>query len=152
MLQALELVGTERVLDVGWSSPYVAALLSQLAAEVYTVVDTSELVAPREEELSALGCSNVHVVSAEACEGWPTSAPYQAILVGGAASEVPLPLLDQLDLGGRLVVPIGDAEGQLLERLLKRRGAVESETLGACHLGLLTGAQASPPSFPWTRR
>ncbi|HEY5376273.1 MAG TPA: hypothetical protein VIK01_21480 [Polyangiaceae bacterium] len=74
--------------------------------------------------------------------------PYQAILVGAAASHVPLELVHQLDLGGRLVISIGNPQAQLLERLHKRQGALDSETLGVCHLRMLADAKHSPSSVP----
>jgi protein-L-isoaspartate O-methyltransferase len=152
MLEALDLVGTERVLDVGSSSSYAAALLSQLASEVYTVVDAPELVAPRQRELRELGCDNVHVVHSKPGTGWQAAAPYQAILVGAAAQQLPLALLHQLDTGGYLVIPIGDAHAQLLERISKCGDAVRSETLGRCRVAVQKGAAVSPSHFPWSLR
>ncbi len=151
MLESLELGGTERVLDVGSPSAYTAALLSKLTAEVYTVVDAAELIGPRERDLMTFGCHNVSVVHGKAGAGWQAAAPYQAIFVGAAAHEVPLPLLHQLEIDGRLVIPIGDARAQLLERVRRRRDALESETLGACHLSMLNGADLWPSAFPWSR-
>lgn len=152
MLEALELRGSERILDVGSQTSYASALLSQLAAEVYSLVDTVELAEQRERELTELGCRNVQVVQGDAIVGWQAGAPYQAILVGAGVPQVPVPVLDQLDVGGRLVIPIGDKHAQLLERLRKRPGAVDSETLCACHLRMLAGQRGTPSSFPWTNR
>jgi protein-L-isoaspartate(D-aspartate) O-methyltransferase len=149
MLEGLGLVGTERVLELGSPTAYAAALLSQLAAEVYSVAPDQDVAERRERELASLGCRNVHVVLATPHVGWPVAAPYQAILVGAAAAELPLELVHQLDLGGRLVISIGDATAQLLERVHKRQGAVDSETLGACHLSLLAGQRQTPSQVPW---
>jgi len=149
MLEALELVGTERVLEIGSATAYTTALLSRLAVEVYSVVPEPELAERRADELSALGCGNAHVVLAASEEGWPAAAPYQAILVGAAASEVPLELVNQLDEGGRLVISVGDADAQLLERFRKRTGALDAETLGTCHLRHPLSAFAPPSGVPW---
>jgi protein-L-isoaspartate(D-aspartate) O-methyltransferase len=149
MLEGLELVGTERALDLDSPTAYTAALLSQLAAEVYSVAADQDVAEQRERELRSLGCRNVHIVLAAPQVGWPVAAPYQAILVGAAASELPLELVHQLDVGGRLVICIGDANAQLLERVHKRQGSVDSETLGACHLSLLPGARQTPSQVPW---
>lgn len=150
MLEALELVGTERVLEIGSPTAYLAAVLSHLAAEVYSVVSEQGLADGRGRALSALGCRNVHVVFSAPHAGWPEAAPYQAILVGAAASQVPLELIHQLDLGGRLVISIGNEKAQLLERMHLRRGALDTETLGTCHLGMLADECRSPSLVPWT--
>jgi protein-L-isoaspartate(D-aspartate) O-methyltransferase len=152
MIEALELSGTERVLDLGSPSAYTAAVLSHLAAEVYSVVSEPELAERRGRGLYALGCRNVHVVLSPPPVGWPGAAPYQAIVVGAAAAQVPLELIHQLDLGGRLVISIGDEKEQLLERVYKRQGALKSETLGACHLGMLAGACDTPSLVPWVHQ
>jgi len=151
MLEALELTGTERVLELGSPTAYAAALLSHLAADVYSVVDEPELAERRARELEALACPNVHVVLSAPLAGWPEAAPYQAILVGAAASEMPLELINQLALDGRLVISVGDENAQLLERVYKRQGALKSETLGTCHLSMLAVARRTPSLVPWVR-
>lgn len=151
MLEALELAGTERVLELGSPTAYAAAVLSHLAAEVYSVVSEPELAERRARELDALECRNVHVVLSAPLTGWPEAGPYQAILVGAAASEMPLELINQLDLDGRLVISIGDENAQLLERVYKRQGALKSETLGTCHLRMLADARRTPSVVPWVR-
>jgi protein-L-isoaspartate(D-aspartate) O-methyltransferase len=151
LLEALALRGTERVLEVGAPTLYMTALLSHLAGEVYSTAANPTLAQERARELGALGCGNVQVVHATPGAGWPMGAPYQVILVGAGAPEVPLDLVDQLDVGGRLVVPIGDSDAQMLECMRKRVGALDSETLGACRMKMLAGATPSPSSYPWTR-
>lgn len=150
MLGALALDGTERVLDFGSGSGYQAAVLSHLAREVYSTEIDAERANQREHTLGSLGCGNVHVVECGASAGYSGAAPYQAIFVGAGVPELPKELLEQLDVGGRLIVPLGDADGQLLARLRKRADALDSETLGACHLGLLTGARWTPSTLPWS--
>lgn len=151
MLQGLELTGTEHVLDVGTGSGYRAALLGALARDVLSVEIDPELVAGARRALKAAGVRNVRVVEGDGFAGWAMDAPYQAILVGGAVPSVPTALIDQLDLGGRLVVPVGDERAQLLERLRRHREGVEADTLAACRLAPLGGRRSRPSTFPWLR-
>jgi protein-L-isoaspartate(D-aspartate) O-methyltransferase len=151
LFDALALDGTERVLEIGSSTAYLTALLSHLAGEVCSVTLEPQQVGERARALSLFRCNNVEVVHAEPHTGWPPRAPYQAIVVGAGASEVPLELIDQLDVGGRLVIPIGDADAQMLECMRKRKDAVDSQTLSACRLKMLAGTRRSPSSYPWTR-
>jgi len=152
MLEALKLIGTERVLEIGAPTAYTAAVLSHLAAEVYSVTSEQGLAERRGRALYALGCRNVHVVVAAPRAGWPEAAPYQAILVGAAAAEVPIELIHQLELGGRLVVPVGDETAQLLERVCKHQGALDFETLGSCHVSMLADARHTPSLVPWVHQ
>lgn len=151
MLRALELRGTERVLEVGTGSGYQAGLLSHLAREVVSIEIDRALAESAERALATLGCSNVRLVHGDGSAGWPDGAPYQAIVVGSGAWEIPPDLIEQLDVGGRLVIPLGDEQGQLIQRLRKRADGLDSETLGACHLDMLVGEPRTPSSFPWAR-
>jgi len=153
MIEALQLVGSERVMELGSPTAYTAAVLSQLAAEVYSVVAESELAERRGRDLHALGCRNVHVVPSPSEAGWPAAARYQAIVVGAAAAQIPNELINQLDLGGRLVIPIGDEKEQLLERVVyEGQGALKSETLCTCHLGMLADGRHRPSVVPWAHQ
>ncbi len=151
MLEGLELDGTERVLELGSPTAYPAALLSALAGEVFSAVASQELAQARGRQLAALGCHNVQAVCTEASRGWPEGAPYQAVLIAAGTSSVPSELIDQLEIGGRLVAAIGDADAQLVVRFHRRAAAVDSETLGACHMGMLSGARRVASPFPWTK-
>ena len=139
------------MLEVGSPSAYLAALLSQLAARVYSLTRDASEAKERLSILAELGCNNVHVVVANPTAGWPDASPYQAIVVGAGAPAVPRELVDQLDVGGRLVIPVGDADAQLLECLRKRPEAIEAQTLGSCHMAMLAGAPRAPSRYPWTR-
>jgi protein-L-isoaspartate(D-aspartate) O-methyltransferase len=150
LLEALALTGRERVLEIGSDDAYLTALLSHLGGEVYSVAADSEQADARARELGALGCVNVQIVHADAGTGWPNAAPYQAIVVGAGVPSVPRELVDQLDAGGRLVIPIGNESAQLLECLRKRQGALDSATLGACRLKMLAGMPRTPSNYPWT--
>lgn len=122
MTQLLNLKGDELVLEIGTGSGYQAAILSKLAREVHSVERERELAERALRVLSSLGINNVHVHVGDGSQGLPEYAPYQAILVTAAAPEVPQVMLDQLDDGGRLVIPVGGRFGQFLE-LWERKGA-----------------------------
>ncbi len=141
MLEALVLRGTERVLEIGTGSGYQAALLSRLAAQVFTVEVIPELAAAAQAVLARLGCRNVTVCVANGSLGWPTHAPYDAIIVAAASPIVPPSLLGQLADGGRLVLPVGDRYNQTLLRVRKQNGRVTTENLGACSFVPLVGEQ-----------
>ena len=151
MLSALELTGTERVLEIGSSSAYETALLSRLASDVVSMDSEPGSAEARVRLLATLGCDNVRVALGKSAAGWPSAAPYQAILVAGGASRLPQRLLDQLDVGGRLVIPLGDDDGQLLELVRKRVDGIVSEALGPCHLPMLAWATRPDSLFPWRR-
>jgi len=121
MTDALHLIGSERVLEVGTGSGYQAAILGQMAAEVHTVEFIPELAAQAERVLQELGFTNVHVHSGDGSLGWLEAAPYDSILVAAAAPRLPQPLMDQLAEGGRIILPVGSRGFQQLE-IWERRG------------------------------
>ncbi|MHA1565035.1 MAG: protein-L-isoaspartate(D-aspartate) O-methyltransferase [Alphaproteobacteria bacterium] len=117
MIEALALEGGERVLEIGTGSGYSAAVLAEIAAEVYTVERYGTLVAQAARRLKDLGYGSVRVIHANGSAGWPEKAPYQAIVVTAGAPEVPQSLREQLAIGGRLVIPIGRPRQQALVRV-----------------------------------
>ncbi len=121
MTSLLELRGDERVLEIGTGSGYQAAILSRLAAEVYTVEVLPELAERAGQLLRELGYANIHVHVGDGTLGWPAAAPYPAIIGTAAAPRVPPPLLEQLEEGGRLVLPVAEEYQQLL-KVITRRG------------------------------
>jgi protein-L-isoaspartate(D-aspartate) O-methyltransferase len=114
MLDALELQPSDRVLEIGAGSGYAAALLSELAGEVYTVEIVPELAAAAAARLSELGYGNAHVVVANGRLGLPEHAPYSKILVSAGAQDVPAELLNELGPNGSIAIPIGNESGQRL--------------------------------------
>jgi protein-L-isoaspartate(D-aspartate) O-methyltransferase len=144
MTQALLLTGQENVLEVGTGSGYQAAILSLLARYVVTVERVAPLAEAAEQKLERLGYANVEVHSATDELGWPQGAPYDAILVTAAAPEVPLPLLNQLAMGGRLVIPVGGRDLQELVRIVKTPQGAQRHNLGPCRFVPLLGAAAWP--------
>jgi protein-L-isoaspartate(D-aspartate) O-methyltransferase len=114
MTQLAEIAPNEKILEIGTGSGYQAAILGELAAEVYSIEIVEPLARRAEETLARLGYRNVHVRAGDGYRGWPDKAPFDAILLTAAPPEIPQPLLDQLAVGGRLVAPIDvpGTEGQ----------------------------------------
>ncbi len=125
MIEALELTGTERVLEVGTGFGYQAALLAHLAAEVYTIERFADLAVTARENLAGCGLEDVEVVTGDGTLGLPEHAPFDAIIVAAAAPEVPTPLAEQLADGGRLVAPVGPSGQQTVEVYEGRGGRLE---------------------------
>ncbi|MGB2886895.1 MAG: protein-L-isoaspartate(D-aspartate) O-methyltransferase [Candidatus Acidiferrales bacterium] len=144
MTEALELTGTERVLEVGAGSGYQAAILSVLAREVIAIEARPMLARTARDRLSGLGYSNVRIEIGDGTLGWPSSAPYDGILVAAAAPMVPPPLIEQLAEGGRLVIPLGSAEHQELFRVRKQAGRIVQQALFSCRFVPLVGRYAWP--------
>lgn len=130
LLDALQLEGGERVLDVGTGSGYQAAVLAELGADVYTIERIPELA----EHARARLPHGVHVKVGDGTKGWPEHAPYHAIVVAAAAAEPPPALLEQLAPGGRLVIPIGKRRHQVLHVY---RDGVVTKTVGCRFVPLL---------------
>jgi protein-L-isoaspartate(D-aspartate) O-methyltransferase len=107
MTQALRLVGTERVLEVGTGSGYQTAILAELCGEVYSIEIEPEIHAETKERLLGLGYRNVHLQLGDGTAGWPEAAPFDRVLVGAAAETLPPALLEQLAPGGMLIAPLG---------------------------------------------
>lgn len=120
MTEALELKGMERVLEIGTGSGYQAAVLSRLVAQVYSVERIVSLARRARRILDSLGCSNVHIKVCDGSSGWLEQAPFDAIIVTAGAPMVPQHYLDQLAIGGRLVIPVGSGELQVLKRIVRR--------------------------------
>ncbi len=106
MTQSAELKPTDRVLEVGTGSGYQAAILGELVQEVYSIEIVESLAKEAAALLGKLGYSNVHVKYGDGYAGWQEHAPFDAVLITAAAPRLPQPLIDQLAIGGRLVVPI----------------------------------------------
>jgi protein-L-isoaspartate(D-aspartate) O-methyltransferase len=127
MTQALDIAPEHRVLEVGTGSGYQAAVLSALAKEVYSIEIVPPLAERARDTLSALGYRNVHVRTGNGYLGWAEHAPYDRIIVTAAPDEVPAALLQQLEIGGVIAIPVGTGSQEL--RIL-RRTVTGTETLG----------------------
>ena len=146
MTDYLQLEGGERVLEVGAGSGYQAAVLAELAREVITVESVPALADAGRERLAALGYQNVQVHLGDGTLGWPSLAPFDAILVAAAAPAVPAPLVEQLAENGRIVIPVGQTDKQMLLRIRKSAGEVFEEKLFACQFVPLRGRYGWPDS------
>lgn len=125
MTELLELKGDEKVLEIGTGSGYQAAILAELAKEVYSIEIIESLASEAKNRLLELGYQNVKVKSGDGYLGWPEAAPFDAIVVTAAPDHIPQPLIDQLKEGGRMVVPVGTYT-QELRKIVKRSGKVET--------------------------
>ncbi len=142
MTQALELGGDERVLEVGTGSGYQTAILAELARTVVTVERIPQLVGRATETLRGLGYGNIRLYIAEETLGWLKEAPYGAILVTGSVPRIPVDLLSQLAVGGRMVVPIGSRFVQELCKITRFTDKDRVESLCSCHFVPIIGKGA----------
>ncbi len=129
MTSLLALEGHERVLEIGTGSGYQAAILAEMAQEVHTIERHAPLAERAAGTLARLGYTQVHVHCADGTLGWPQAAPYEGILITAAAATAPKPLLEQLAEGGRLVVPVGDWMGQVLQVWTRENGRYDFESI-----------------------
>jgi protein-L-isoaspartate(D-aspartate) O-methyltransferase len=155
MTEALDLKGGEKVLEIGTGSGYAAAVLAEIAADVYTVERISELAEKATSTLKALGYGNVHVVHGDGTLGWSAAAPYDAIIVAAGGPEVPESLKQQLKVGGRLVIPVGtDPRAQELVRVTRiSNDKFESEDIADVRFVPLVGKEGwAPAELPFPPR
>ena len=143
MTEALDLQPTDKVLEIGTGSGYQAAVLAEIAKEVYTI----EIVAPLAERsgklLQTLGYKNIHTRTGDGYKGWPEAAPFDKIILTAAPPQVPQQLLDQLKTGGKMVLPVGENVQELL-RLTKTEAGIKRENLLAVRFVPMTGEPAVP--------
>ncbi len=141
MTQALGLNGHERVLEIGTGSGYQTAILSRVAAYVYSVERHSQLTYQAALHLSELAIQNVSLYVGDGSLGWPDDAPYDRILVTASAPDVPSHLLAQLVVGGRLVIPVGSHDMQDLRVIERLAAGTRVESLGRCVFVPLIGEE-----------
>lgn len=139
MTEALELKGTERVLEIGTGSGYQTAILAELAYKVYSIERINSLVIRARQTLGALGYRNVIVKFSDGTLGWKEESPFDAIIVTAGAPAIPTPLLDQLASPGRLVIPVGDRYSQSIIRILKEGDQIREKNLGGVRFVSLIG-------------
>jgi protein-L-isoaspartate(D-aspartate) O-methyltransferase len=155
MTEALDLDGGERVLEIGTGSGYAAAVLAEIAAEVYTIERVGQLAEKAASTLEALGYRNVHVVHADGTLGWAAAAPYDAIIVAAGGPEVPESLKEQLKVGGRLVIPVGsDPRAQELVRVTRTSNdGFKTEDIADVRFVPLVGKEGwAPEELPFPPR
>ena len=143
MIEAAAIGAGDRVLEVGAGSGYAAAVIGRIAAKVVAVERRPELVEVARERLQRLGYTNVEIVEGDGTMGWPSAAPFDAILAAASGSHVPRPLIEQLADGGRLVMPLGDP-GWVQELVKVTRdpdGELVQENLGGVRFVPLIGEE-----------
>lgn len=140
MTELLQLGGKEKVLEIGTGSGYQTAILASLADRVYTVERIRSLALRARKALDSLGFMNVNLKFDDGSEGWGAEAPFDAILVTAGAPDIPQPLVEQLSSKGRLIIPIGTENDQVLVRIVRNEnGSLSREEFGTCRFVRLMG-------------
>ena len=141
MTEQLQVTPQSKVLEIGTGSGYQAAVLGKLAKEVYTIEIVPELAKSAETTLKRLGYENVHVRAGDGYRGWPEAAPFDRIMVTAAPDHVPQPLVDQLAVGGRMIIPVGDYYQQIRIITKTPKGVVEQRTIDVIFVPMTGEAQ-----------
>jgi protein-L-isoaspartate(D-aspartate) O-methyltransferase len=141
MTESLGLKGNEKILEIGTGSGYQAAILAELAKEVYTIEIIPGLTKQAEKTLKKLGYENIKVKCGDGYLGWPEYAPFDGIIVTCAPDHIPQPLIDQLAEGGRMVIPIADTYPQRLTLIQKKKGKIVQEVITGCMFVPMTGEE-----------
>ncbi len=144
MSEALQLTGEERVLEIGTGSGYQTALLSELAAQVFTIERVKSLGHQAKQLLDGLGYTHINYKIFDGTYGWRELGPYDAVLITAAGPEVPQALIEQVKDGGRIVAPIGDDQGQELMVYTKRGKRLRAKRMGDCFFVPLIGKYGVP--------
>jgi len=139
MTQALELKGTDKVLEIGTGSGYQAAILSRLCDKVYTVERINTLLAGARKIFDQLRYYNILAKLDDGTLGWPEHAPYDAIIVTASGPEIPEPLIEQLADPGRMVIPVGDRDVQELQLITRKDGEINIRRLESVRFVSLIG-------------
>ncbi|MBN4054360.1 protein-L-isoaspartate(D-aspartate) O-methyltransferase [Nitrospira defluvii] len=139
MTEGLALRGTEKVLEIGTGSGYQTAILSNLAESVCSIERVEAFIDRAGKTLDRLACQNVTLRLSDGSKGWEDEAPFDAILVAAAGPKIPEPLVDQLKVGGRMIIPVGTRSAQTLMRIVKGRHRVVETALTACLFVPLVG-------------
>jgi protein-L-isoaspartate(D-aspartate) O-methyltransferase len=148
MIEAAEVRLGSKVLEVGTGTGYEAAVLGEIGANVYTIERHAELAALARITLERLHYTNVHVRTGDGSEGWSEEAPFDSILVAAAVPDFPPALFEQLPEGGRLVIPIGPPDLQVLYQLCKVNGEMAQKRLEDCRFVPLIGKLGFSPAKP----
>lgn len=143
-LELLGLTGKERVLEIGTGSGYQTVLLSHLASQVFSIERVGTLVTQAHDAIRAAGAANVSLLSGDGTLGWREYAPYDAILVTAGSPSIPTPLAEQLLEGGRMLMPLGDREEQILTLVTKRGEELERRDIGTARFVPLIGKYGWP--------
>ena len=139
MSEALDPQPTDRVLEIGTGSGYQAAVLAELAGEVFSIEIVEPLASEARRTLERTGYDNVHLKSGDGYQGWAEHAPFDAIIVTCAPDHVPTPLVQQLKEGGRMMIPVGESHNQQLVLLRKKADGLEQESILPVRFVPMTG-------------
>lgn len=139
MTEALSLTGKEKVLEIGTGSGYQTAILAELASKVFSVERIRSLAIRARKLLLELGYFNTEVKFSDGTVGWLDEGPFDVIMVTAGSPEIPQPLIDQLKVGGRMAIPVGDIHVQDLIRIIKTEDGIKQEDLGGCRFVKLIG-------------
>lgn len=139
MTQSLELKGHERVLEIGTGSGYQAAVLARIVYKVYTIERNNSLFLQTRKLFDTLKYHNIITRYSDGTQGWKQESPFDAIIVTAGGQQIPAPLIEQLAIGGRLVMPVGGSFSQELIRLEKTENGIKKTHLGACRFVKLIG-------------
>jgi len=129
MTQALKLTGGEKVLEIGTGSGYQAAVLAEIVSDVYSVEILPQLADRARALLAKMGYKNIRIRAGDGYEGWPEFAPFDKIMVTAAPDSVPQPLIDQLKIGGRMIIPVGHLDQQLIIIEKRESGVVRQSSI-----------------------
>jgi protein-L-isoaspartate(D-aspartate) O-methyltransferase len=144
-LELLHLTGNERVLEIGTGSGYQTALLSRLASQVFSIERIAPLLDGAKRVLTQMGANNVSYMLGDGTLGWRQFAPFDAILVGAGAPSVPEAYIEQLAENGRLLIPLGDREEQVLNLFTKKDGTLERQDIAPVRFVPLLGKHSWEP-------
>jgi protein-L-isoaspartate(D-aspartate) O-methyltransferase len=142
MVQAAQIKPEDRVLEIGAGSGYQTAVLAELASQVFAVERYASLTEAAQKALERLGYRNARIITGDGSLGLPEAAPFDSIIVSAAAPRIPQALIEQLAVGGRLLVPVGDADQQVLQLIQRNTdGTTSVRTLEGCRFVPLIGEQ-----------
>jgi protein-L-isoaspartate(D-aspartate) O-methyltransferase len=144
MTEQLQVRPKMKVLEIGTGSGYQAAVLAELGADVYTIEIVAPLAERARKTLDEVGYGKVQVRAGDGYRGWPEAAPFQRIIVTAAPDHIPQPLVDQLAVGGRMVIPVGDEFQQMTIIEKTRKGVVEKKTIDVIFVPMTGEAQKKP--------
>jgi protein-L-isoaspartate(D-aspartate) O-methyltransferase len=139
MTELLELKGNERILEIGTGSGYQAAVLSQLLKKVYSIERIESLAIKARDLLEYLGYINIEIRVSDGTCGWKEMSPFERIIVTAGAPEIPQPLVEQLEIGGKIVIPVGGNFSQTLIKGIRTQKGIETEDITGCVFVKLIG-------------